>query len=293
MLKVENLDKMIQNNKVLDDVSFEIYLGKIIGLVGRNGVGKTTLLKTIMGILSPTHGDTWFENQSVYTIPAVKQHMVFAPDSPEALKNYSISEIVQLYEITYPNFDRTYFYNSLQKFSLNQKKKIGKYSKGMKTLFSLVLAFSTKAKLIILDEPTDGLDVINKKQILRYILEEISEGNTSILISSHRLEELEQIADTIMVMKEGRIESHSDLIDMKNEYKKIQVVFNEYLPDVISALDHVKQLSKTGRVYTLLLEGKIDELSNLIQKEQPVLFEELPLTLEDIFVAKLGGEEHV
>ncbi|NBI27878.1 ABC transporter ATP-binding protein [Chengkuizengella marina] len=293
MLRVQNLSKTIQGHKVLDNISFEIQPGKIIGLVGRNGVGKTTLLRTIVGILTPNDGDTCFEGQSIYTNPSIKQHMVFVPDSPEALKNYSISEIVKLYEWMYPNFDPNYFYSLLEKFSLNQGKKIGKYSKGMKALFSLVLAFSTKAKLIILDEPTDGLDVIIKKQILRYVLEEVSEGNTSILISSHRLDELEQITDTIMVMKEGRIESHNELVDMKSKYKKIQVVFKENLPESIEVLDEVKQINQIGRVYTLLLSDKNDDISQLIKKEQPLLFEELPITLEDIFVAKLGGEEHV
>ncbi|MDP5274119.1 ABC transporter ATP-binding protein [Chengkuizengella axinellae] len=293
MLRVENVSKTIQNHKILNNISFEIEPGKIVGLVGRNGAGKTTLLKTIVGILTPTQGDIRFEQESVYTKPAIKQQIVFVPDSPEALKSYSIREIVQLYKLTYPNFDQTYFYKLLKKFSLNHDRKIRNYSKGMKVLFSLVLAFSTKAKLIILDEPTDGLDVIIKKQILKYILEEVSEGHTSILISSHRLEELEQISDTIMVMKDGKIESHTDLLDMKKKYKKIQVVFNGNLPTSISSKDNVRQLNKTGRVFTLLLEGDIDKLSSLIQNEQPVYFEELPLTLEDLFVAKLGGEEFV
>ncbi|WP_128894971.1 ABC transporter ATP-binding protein [Longirhabdus pacifica] len=293
MLEVQKLTKTIHNKSVFEDISFSIEPGQIIGLVGRNGAGKTTLLKSMVGIFNPQSGDVKFEGVSVYDNPSIKKHIVFVPDSPEALKSYTVKEIVKLYNDIYPQFDERYFYELLQRFSLSTNVKIGNYSKGMKALFALVLAFSTKAKLIILDEPTDGLDVIVKKKIIQYIVEEVAEKQTSILVSSHRLDEIEFIADKVLMMKQGKLDSQTELMDMKSHYKKVQVVFKKELPPSLQNANGIDVLNQTGRVYTLLLSGKLEKANEMIQSEQPLLFEELPMTLEDVFVSKLGGDGDV
>ncbi|WP_078430436.1 ABC transporter ATP-binding protein [Alkalihalobacterium alkalinitrilicum] len=289
MIEINQLSKSIHNHEVLNDINFELKPGNIIGLIGRNGAGKTTLLRLLVGILLPTKGDVLLDGKSIYQYPEVKKEIVFVPDSPEALKNYATQEIVKLYKQIYPNFDEKYFYDLLERFSLPKTRKIGNYSKGMKALFALVLAFSTRAKYILLDEPTDGLDVIVKKKILRYIIEEVAEQQVSVIISSHRLDELEFMADQIIVIKDGTIDSNYDLDEMKKSYRKVQVVFKGYLPNELS--EQVNVLSQSGRVYTLLLDGDLAKKEAEIKKHEPLLYEELSVVLEDIFVAKLGGEE--
>lgn len=289
MIEIKQLSKSIHNHQVLSDINFELKPGNIIGLIGRNGAGKTTLLRLLVGILLPSRGDVLLEGKSIYQFPEVKKEIVFVPDSPEALKSYSTQEIVKLYKQIYPNFDEMYFYELLDRFSLPKTRRVGNYSKGMKALFALVLAFSTRAKYILLDEPTDGLDVIIKKKILRYIIEEVAEQQVSVIISSHRLDELEFMADQIIVIKDGTIESNYDLDEMKQAYRKVQVVFKEYLPDELK--NYVNVLSQTGRVYTLLIDGDLAEKESEIKKYEPLLYEELSVVLEDIFVAKLGGED--
>ncbi|WP_209125439.1 ABC transporter ATP-binding protein [Alkalihalobacillus sp. BA299] len=291
MIEIKQLSKSIHNQKVLSDINFQLKPGNIIGLIGRNGAGKTTLLRLLVGILLPTKGDVLLDGRSIYQHPEVKKEIVFVPDSPEALKSYSTKEIVKLYKQIYPKFDEEYFDELLERFSLPKTRKIGNYSKGMKALFALVLAFSTRAKYILLDEPTDGLDVIVKKQILRYIIEEVAEQQVSVIISSHRLDELEFMADQIIVIQNGTIESNYDLDVMKQSYRKVQVVFKEYLPSELKG--QVKVLHQSGRVYTLLLDGDLTKREAEIKKHEPLLYEELSVVLEDIFVAKLGGEEYV
>ncbi|WP_216828190.1 ATP-binding cassette domain-containing protein [Alkalihalobacterium elongatum] len=291
MIEINQLSKSIHNQQVLSDISFQLKPGNIIGLIGRNGAGKTTLLRLLVGILLPSKGDVLLDGKSIYKNPEVKKDIVFVPDSPEALKSYSTREIVKLYKEIYPNFDEEYFYGLLDRFSLPKTKRVGTYSKGMKALFALVLAFSTRAKYILLDEPTDGLDVIIKKKILRYIIEEVAEQQVSVIISSHRLDELEFMADQIIVLKDRTINSNYDLDVMKQTYRKVQVVFKEYLP--VELNKKVKILNQTGRVYTLLIDGNLAEIEAEIKKYEPLLYEELSVALEDIFVAKLGGEEYV
>ncbi|MEH7238213.1 ABC transporter ATP-binding protein [Bacillus sp. JJ1562] len=294
MLNVYNLSKSIEGERVLQNISFSIGAGSIVGLVGRNGVGKTTLLRSLVGILDADQGEVVFQGKNIVTNPEVKGDMVFVPDSIATFNGYSIKELVTLYEAIYVNFDKKYFYQLLQRFNLPEKRKIRTFSRGMKALLLMILAISTKAKLIILDEPTNGLDVIIKRQILQFLLEEVAESRVSLLISSHQLDELEKIADTIIMLKDGEVESIVTMEDAKLHYKKVQVVFKgNGIPEEISKLSNIEVISQIGRVNTLLIKGNTDETVDRLRENHPILLEELPMSLEDMFVSALGGDEIV
>ncbi|ANC76005.1 ABC transporter ATP-binding protein [Fictibacillus phosphorivorans] len=293
MLKVNNICKTIEGSQVLDHVNITLEPGMIAGLVGRNGVGKSTLLRVIAGILDPDEGQVLFNDTDIHQEPQVKQKITYVPDSTEILKSYSVKEIVKLYDAIYEDFDIVYFYSLLDRFKLPKNKKIRTYSKGMKALFLMILSFSTKSDLIILDEPTNGLDPIVKRNILQFIIEEVSERQLCVLISTHHLEEVEKMADVLIMIKEGRIESTTSIEDAKSSFRKVQVVYKHSLPEKIAQLSNVNIINQTGRVYTLMLKGNIDATLEKLNQENPLLLEELPMTLEDIFISTLGGESHV
>ncbi|MQR97449.1 ABC transporter ATP-binding protein [Fictibacillus phosphorivorans] len=293
MLKVNNICKTIEGSQVLDHVNITLEPGMIAGLVGRNGVGKSTLLRVIAGILDPDDGQVLFNDTDIHQDPQVKQKITYVPDSTEILKSYSVKEIVKLYDAIYEDFDIVYFYSLLDRFKLPKNKKIRTYSKGMKALFLMILSFSTKSDLIILDEPTNGLDPIVKRNILQFIIEEVSERQLCVLISTHHLEEVEKMADVLIMIKEGRIESTTSIEDAKSSFRKVQVVYKHSLPEKIAQLSNVNIINQTGRVYTLMIKGNIDATLEKLNQENPLLLEELPMTLEDIFISTLGGESHV
>lgn len=293
MLKVNNISKTIEDSQVLDYVNITLEPGTIAGLVGRNGVGKSTLLRVIAGILDPDEGEVFFNNTDIHQNPEIKQKITYVPDSTEILKSYSVKEIVKLYDAIYEDFDVVYFYSLLDRFKLPKNKKIRTYSKGMKALFLMILSFSTKSDLIILDEPTNGLDPIVKRNILQFIIEEVSERQLCVLISTHHLEEVEKMADVLIMIKEGRIESTTSIEDAKSSFRKVQVVYKHSLPEKIEQLNNVNILNQTGRVYTLMIKGNIEATLQKMNGENPLLLEELPMTLEDIFISTLGGESHV
>jgi ABC-2 type transport system ATP-binding protein len=289
MIKVEGVTKRIIDHKVLNGINLTLKKGSITGIVGRNGAGKTTLLRTIAGILEPTSGNVTLDEQNILEHPEVKQNIVFVPDTSDALKQYNIKEIVSLYKHIYEKFDEQYFFELLNRFSMRETGKIKYLSKGQKALFALILAFSTRANYLLLDEPTDGLDVIVKKEILRFIAGEVAEQSTSVVISSHRLDELETLADHIIVLKGGMVESEMEMDQLKQQYRKVQVAYQtKALPDGVE--ENVSILSQSGRVFILVLPREDEDTVRRLQASEPLLYEELPLSLEDIFVVKLGGE---
>jgi ABC-2 type transport system ATP-binding protein len=293
MLKMINVSKKIDGRQVLEHVNITLEPGMIAGIVGRNGVGKSTLLRTLAGILDPDEGEVTFNEIDIHQQPEVKQKLTYVPDSTEILKTYNVKEIVKLYDAIYEDFDVMYFYSLMDRFKLPKNRKLRTYSKGMKALFLMILSFSTKADFIILDEPTNGLDPIVKRNILQFIIEEVSERQLSVLISTHHLEEVEKMADVLIMMKDGQIESTTSIEDAKSSFRKVQAVYKHSLPEEIANLNNVSILSQTGRVYTLMIKGNIEATMEKMQQEQPLLLEELPMTLEDIFISSLGGESHV
>jgi ABC-2 type transport system ATP-binding protein len=290
-MRVQHISKHIHHKPILADIDFSVEPGSIIGIVGRNGSGKTTLLRSLAGILTPTRGSIYIDGLDIFKHPEIKKQIIFVPDSTEALKNYSTKELIYLYKNIYPDFDTSYLFSLMKRFKLSQISKIGNYSKGQKALFTLITAFATGASYILLDEPTDGLDVIVKKQVLQLLVEEVSDRRLAVLISSHRLDELEFMVNEVIFIKQGKVDSHYELDTMKNEYKKIQLAFAEKMPETLK--DEVEILDKTGKVYTVLIPRGNIPLEEKISESMPLFYEELPMSLEDYFVAKLGGPNDV
>ncbi|MGQ0418852.1 ABC transporter ATP-binding protein, partial [Bacillus sp. HC-Mk] len=256
MLKVTSLKKTIDNQTILDDVSFTLQKGSIVGLLGRNGAGKTTLLRTMVGILDPDEGTVTYEDIDIHKNPETKQKIVYVPDSTNILNGYTVKEIVKFYKAVYTAFDEPYFYELLERFNLPNKR-IRSYSKGMKALLAIILAVAAKAEYIILDEPTNGLDPIVKRQILQFLVGEVAEKEITIFISTHHLDEVEQIADTIIMLKGHTVASITSLDDAKSQFAKIQVAYERSLPQKLENLSNIKILNQTGKVYTILIEGNV------------------------------------
>jgi ABC-2 type transport system ATP-binding protein len=293
MLAVKNLSKAIDGQDVLKGVDFTLEKGQVVGVVGRNGAGKTTLFKTMAGVLLPDSGTVEYEGQSIHRMPETKQNIVFIPDSSEALFSYTPWDSALLYSQIYSTFDKAFFTDTMRRLELPLHRKVRQFSKGMKMMFSTVLGLSTKAPFLLLDEPTNGIDAIAKKEVMKLLIEAAGEG-TTLVISSHLLAELERIADAILIMKDGAIESHSMADATNGAIRKFQVVFREEAPTVWLKSPSVHVLEQIGRVYTVLVDTKAEiNVLEEMGKFDPLLMEPLPMKLEDLFVWKLGGRHHV
>lgn len=291
MLKVEQLSKKIDRQTILDGIDFTVEPGEIIALVGRNGAGKTTLLRTMVGIIRPDMGDVLYGSKSIFKDAGLKRDVIFVPDSADALKNYTVNEATDLYESIYPSFNRTIFRETLTRYNIDNKK-IRQLSKGQKALVTLSLAFAVQAKYYLLDEPTDGLDVVAKSDVLKLMIAQVENRNCSIIVSSHQLHELERIADRIIMIENGRVKAILSLEEARALSIKWQVVFNDHVPVELLERKDIEIINVTGRVVLLMAKERTEELETFIDSYNPMLIEEIPMSLEDVFRVQLGGEAH-
>jgi ABC-2 type transport system ATP-binding protein len=291
MLKVEQLSKQIDRQTILDGIDFTVESGEIVALVGRNGAGKTTLLRTMVGIIRPDLGDVLYGTKSIFKDAGLKRDVIFVPDSADALKHYTVNEATDLYESIYPSFNRSAFRETLTRYNI-ENKKIRQLSKGQKALVTLSLAFAVQAKYYLLDEPTDGLDVVAKSDVLKLMIAQVEKRNCSIIVSSHQLHELERIADRIIMIEKGRVKAIMSLEEARALSIKWQVVFNDHVPVELLERKDIEIISVTGRVVLFMAKERTEELETFIDSYNPMLIEEIPMSLEDVFRIQLGGETH-
>ncbi|TYV26811.1 ATP-binding cassette domain-containing protein [Listeria monocytogenes] len=289
-MKIRNLTKKMDDNLVLKDVSFDLKAGEITALIGRNGVGKTTLFSTMTGIYLPDEGDVFLDEESIFKHPEVKQQLFFLEDNMNHFNTYSVQTVVKIYRQIYPTFDEAFFSDLMQRFELPMKAKLMSFSKGRKALFFIILAFSINVRFLLLDEPMDGLDIIIKKQILAIIKDTVKKRGTSVVIASHRLEELEAIADRVIVLKGASVEFDYYLEDMRTDAVKIQVAFKtKKIPDFVK--NNAQLLYRNGRIYTLLVTKNASSFLAELRLEEPVLLEEMSISIEDIFTVHLANDK--
>ncbi len=292
MIEVNNLSFEIDGKPILENINIRIDKNKIFGIIGPNGVGKTTLLRCLTGIYKGTSGNVFYDGQEVYDNIGVKNKIGYVADENIMQTNFKVSEILKYYKYSYKNFDEKKF-NELNKiFKVQTNKYIFQLSKGMKMRLSIMLAFSIHAKYLILDEPTSGLDAILKNKLLKIFADEVFENDTTIIISSHHLNELERICDDVAILDKGVVTYENSVENMKNKIKKIQVAFDEPVYEEDLKLKGIFKISRVGRVFTIITDEYDEEFIKSLEKFKPLFIEEIDLSLEDIFIYKVDKEDN-
>lgn len=287
--EVVNLSLYIDNKVIYKNINFTVEENGIIGLVGRNGVGKTSFFKTVVGIYNFSDGNVVIDGSSVFDTTELLNNIIYVPDRFDYFNGYSIDKIVRFYKIAYDRFDEEKFYSMLKDIGLNFKKtdKIDSFSKGELTLVSILLAKATNVKIILIDEPFDGVDVINKKKLTKLLLED---EETIFVVSSHRLEELQRICNKVIYMDK----TESSVIDVENDnyLNKVQVVFKEDIPYVLKNNSKIKIINVIGRVVVFISSEDRRILEQLLDIDEVIQYDFLNIKLEDVFVLK-NGEDNV
>ena len=202
LLKVENLSKSYGKKEILKNINFTIKEGRIVGLLGKNGVGKTTIIKLINDLLTKDTGTITINNQEI-GIESKKQ-ISYLPERTYLDKTMKVKQVIKFFEEFYEDFDSEKAHKLLKDLNLDENEKIAKMSKGMQEKVQLVLVMSRKAKLYILDEPLGGVDPATRDYILDTILTNFND-NASIIISTHLISDIEGILDDVIFVDKGKI----------------------------------------------------------------------------------------
>lgn len=291
MIKVNNLDKSFDGFKALSDLNLNVKKGSIYGLVGTNGAGKTTLIKHVTGILRPDRGEILIEDLPVYENIPIKERMGFIPDDLYFFSTYNLKESAKFYRAIYPSWNQNRYDHMVKQFELNEKRKLSKFSKGMQKQAAFILTMSSMPDYLILDEPIDGLDPIIRKLVWKYIVEDVAEREMTVLVSSHNLRELEGICDSIGILSKGKMMIERDLDELKSDIHKIQVAFKTAVEDPYKDLNVLHKESR-GTVDLLIIRNRKEVVEATINESHPVIFDMLPLSLEEIFIYELGGGDN-
>ena len=290
MIQVHELCKSFDGFPALRGLNIHVPKGAVYGLIGPNGAGKSTLIRHAAGIYRQDSGELLVDGEPVYENPAVKAKIAYIPDDIFYYGAATIRDMRRLYESMIPTFSPERFEKLAAAFELRPEQSMRRLSKGMQKQAAFWIALSCCPELILLDEPVDGLDPVMRRQVWSLLLQDVAERGTTVLVSSHNLRELEDVCDHVGIMDRGHMLLERPLAEMQENTVKIQLALPEdrSLPENLEIL----HCAETGRLRTLILRGQAEELTAKLTACEPFFLDVLPLSLEEIFIYELGGENH-
>lgn len=292
MIEIKNLSLNLDGqNNILKNINLKMEKGKIYGLIGPNGVGKTTLIKCLTGIYEPNIGKVLYDGINVYNSSEVKGKIAYVADENNFFSSFTIEKIIEYFSLAYEKFDKKRFEEMNSFFKIDIKKKYNQLSKGQRIRIYLMIALAQNSDYIILDEPTAGLDPILKNKLLYLLQKEREDREVTIIISSHHLNELEKICDDVIIVNNGEISYMNTLENMKNKIKKIQVAFDMPVYEEDLNIEGIFKLSRVGRVFTIITDDYSEIFIEKLKTFNPLFIEEIDLTLEDIFIYRVEKED--
>ena len=291
MIEIKNLRKSYDGKvDVLQETSVTIADSSVFGLVGINGAGKSTLLRLISGVLRADHGQILIDGEDVYENEKIKKQIFFLPDDPYYTANVCANDLADLYRATH-DFNEEIFGDYLEKFGLNAKKPIRNFSKGMKRQVFVALAIAVQPKYLLLDEAFDGLDPLARLSLKRSLAELVEQKNTTVIISSHSLRELEDFCDSYGIIDHGKMTSSGDLEESIEKVHKFQAAFNREVGD--EELAFCMSVTKTGSVIQMTARGDKEEILQKIQALNPLFVEEIQMDFEEMFIGEVQARGYM
>ena len=292
MIRVENVCKDFDGFRALRHLNMHVPKGSIYGLVGPNGAGKSTIIRHIVGDFRQDTGSVLVDGAPIYENIEKKAKIAFIPDDIFYFMQANTNDMKKFYQSIYPSFDAELFEKLKVCFpAVNVKRNIRNLSKGMQKQVAFWLAICCRPELLILDEPVDGLDPVMRRQIWSLMMNDVAERGTTVLVSSHNLRELEDVCDHVGIMDHGSLLLERSLSELQGGVSKIQIAFEGEMPALPDDLKVLHQ-SRSGRVHTLIVRAAQGVASHELAKLQPILLDEIPLTLEEIFIYELGGADY-
>ena len=288
IVDVNDLSRSFGNKTALDRVSFHASQGRVHGLVGANGAGKTTLLKHLLGLLRATTGSVRvFGLDPVRDPVGVLGRIGYLSEERELPEWMRVDELMRYTQAFHPTWDASYARELLDTFALDPSKKVKELSKGMRAQAGLVVAVAHRPDLLILDEPSSGLDAVVRRDILDAVVRAVADDGRTVIFSSHLLDEVERMSDHVTMMHDGRVTLNGELDDVRRRYRRSRVRFVEAF-DRPPVLESALAMEGGGRTWSVVHSGPTEEFRLSVLTHGGEIVESRDATLEEIFLARAG-----
>ena len=288
VVDVNNLSRTFGGTAALDDVSFRATAGQVHGLVGSNGAGKTTLLKHLLGLLRATTGSVRVFGLDPTLDPVgVLSRVGYLSEERDLPEWMRIDELMDYTRAFHPTWDAAYARELLETFALDPAKKIKELSKGMRAQAGLIAAVAYRPELLILDEPSSGLDAVVRRDILDAVVRAVADDGRTVIFSSHLLDEVERMSDHVTLMHQGRVTLSGVLDDVRGGYHRSRVHFVENF-DQPPVLDTALVMEGGGRAWNVVHSGPIEAFRHSVVARGGEVVDSRDATLEEIFLARVG-----
>ncbi|HEX6398817.1 MAG TPA: ABC transporter ATP-binding protein [Steroidobacteraceae bacterium] len=288
VVDVNELSRAFGQKAALERVSFRATPGQVFGLVGSNGAGKTTLIKHLLGLLRATTGSVRvFGRDPVRDPVGVLGRIGYLSEERELPEWMSIDELMRYTQAYHPSWDAAYARELLETFALDPRKKVKELSKGMRAQAGLIAAVAHRPELLILDEPSSGLDVVVRRDILDAVVRAVADDGRTVIFSSHLLDEVERMSDHVTLMHQGRVALSGVLDDVRREYQRSRVRFAEHFEQP-PVLDTALMMDGGGRSWSVVHCGPLEQFRHAVIARGGEIVESRDATLEEIFLARAG-----
>jgi ABC-2 type transport system ATP-binding protein len=288
VVDVNDLSRSFGARRALDGVFFHAMAGHVYGLVGANGAGKTTLIKHLLGLLRAATGSVRvFGLDPVRDPVGVLGRVGYLSEERELPEWMRIDELMAYTQAFHPTWDVSYARELLETFALDPAKKIKELSKGMRAQAGLLVAVAHRPELLILDEPSSGLDAVVRRDILDAVVRTVADDGRTVIFSSHLLEEVERISDHVTMLHGGRVTLSGALDDVRHGYQRSRVRFVEHF-DQPPLLDAALAMEGGGRTWSVVHTGSLEQFHHSVLALGGEVVESRDATLQEIFLARAG-----
>jgi len=290
LIEIKNMSHSLGAKPVLENINITLEKATVTGLVGINGAGKTTLMRLISGVYIPDKGEITFEGKSV-SLPEVKEQIFFLPDDPYYNHRTTGNELFSMYKQFYPTADRKVFDDTLSLFGLSPTDRLRAFSKGMRRQMFVAIALAIKPKLLLLDESFDGLDPKARLSFKKAVNTFVEENDTTVLIASHSLRELEDFCDSYIMIDNKTVSSSGDITDDVKKYSKFQLAFTDAPTEEMFKSLPAVSVNISGKFVTVILEAEEEKAEEMLSALSPAIMEKMNMDFEEMFICEAESKE--